>query len=106
MFLCVSDIYVTCFGSQHCVAGQGYCVVTVSTTMADLNIDVNKADIELKPGLDLLGTVKEKYVSHVNNKKAFRTLCAFRNVILLHDNCKFCKHAKNATLVCSVSKTC
>ena len=52
-----SDIYVCVVSSDHHVAAKDYYIAIVSTT-----VETKDPEAELKPGLDLLGTVLEKYV--------------------------------------------
>ena len=49
------DIYVCCVSFAHNVAAKDYYVAMVSTTVETAN-----PEDELKPGLDLLGPIKEK----------------------------------------------
>ena len=53
----VADIYVSCVSFAHNVAAKGFYLAMVSTT-----VETNEPELELKPGLDLLGPIKEKYV--------------------------------------------
>jgi Rab GDP dissociation inhibitor len=53
-----SDIYVSCVSSTHMVAGKGFYVAMVATT-----VETNNPEAELRPGLELLGPIKEKFVS-------------------------------------------
>jgi Rab GDP dissociation inhibitor len=52
------DIYVSCVSSTHMVAGKGFYVAMVATT-----VETNNPEAELRPGLDLLGPIKEKFGS-------------------------------------------
>jgi Rab GDP dissociation inhibitor len=52
------DIYVSCVSSTHCVSSKGFYLAIVATTVETMN-----PEAELKPGLDLLGPIKEKFVS-------------------------------------------
>ncbi|XP_071960488.1 rab GDP dissociation inhibitor beta-like [Antedon mediterranea] len=53
-----SDIYVCCVSSAHNVAAKGFYIAIVSTT-----VETENPEAEIKPGLDLLGTVLEKFLS-------------------------------------------
>lgn len=55
-----SDIYVCMVSATHNVSAKGFYVAMVSTT-----VETNNPEAELKPGLDLLGEIREKYVSLV-----------------------------------------
>lgn len=46
--------------ATHNVSAKGFYVAMVSTT-----VETNNPEAELKPGLDLLGEIREKYVSLV-----------------------------------------
>lgn len=50
-----TDIYVSCVSSAHNVASEGFYIAMVST-----NVETSKPEDELKPGIDLLGSVVEK----------------------------------------------
>ena len=52
-----SDIYVCIVSFSHCVAADGWYIATVSTS-----VETSNPEAEIKPGLDLLGTVMEKFV--------------------------------------------
>jgi Rab GDP dissociation inhibitor len=52
------DIYVSCVSSTHCVSSKGFYLAIVATT-----VETTNPEAELKPGLDLLGPIKEKFVS-------------------------------------------
>lgn len=52
------DIYVSCVSSTHCVSSKGFYLAIVATTVETAN-----PEAELKPGLELLGPIKEKFVS-------------------------------------------
>lgn len=52
-----SDIYVCCVSYTHAVASKGFFLALVATT-----VETNKPENELKPGLDLLGPIKEKFI--------------------------------------------
>jgi Rab GDP dissociation inhibitor len=45
----------------HQVAAKGWFVAMVSTT-----VETNNPEAEIKPGLDLLGPIKQKYVKCVD----------------------------------------
>ncbi len=53
----VADIYVACVSYTHQVASKGFFIALVSTTVETAN-----PEAELKPGLDLLGPIMDKYV--------------------------------------------
>ena len=50
-----SDIYVSVVSYTHQVAAKGWFVALVSTTVETAN-----PEAEIKPGLDLLGQVRQK----------------------------------------------
>lgn len=50
------DIYVSCVSSTHNVTAKGFYLVLVATT-----VETDNPEEELKPGLELLGSIKEKY---------------------------------------------
>ncbi|CAG2106580.1 unnamed protein product [Medioppia subpectinata] len=52
------DIYVSLVSFTHQVAAKGWFVAMVSTT-----VETNNPEAEIKPGLDLLGPIKQKFVS-------------------------------------------
>lgn len=52
-----SDIYVSCVSFAHNVAAKNYYLAMVSTT-----VETGNPEEELKPGLDLLGAITEKFV--------------------------------------------
>lgn len=52
------DIYVGCVSFAHNVAAAGHYVAIVSTT-----VETDNPEGELKPGLDLLGPIEQKFVS-------------------------------------------
>lgn len=56
-----TDIYVCMVSSTHCVCAKGYFLAIVATT-----VETNNPEEELKPGLDLLGDIEEKFVSVVD----------------------------------------
>jgi Rab GDP dissociation inhibitor len=56
--LYVTDIYVACVSYTHQVASKGFFIALVSTTVETAN-----PEAELKPGLDLLGPIMDKYAS-------------------------------------------
>lgn len=56
------DIYVCMVSFAHNVAAKGYFIAIVSTT-----VETSHPEGELKPGLDLLGDIKEKYVIQIIN---------------------------------------
>ncbi|XP_043477557.1 rab GDP dissociation inhibitor beta [Leptopilina heterotoma] len=53
-----SDIYVSMVSHTHQVAAKGWFIAMVSTT-----VETDNPEIEIKPGLDLLGPIKQKFVS-------------------------------------------
>lgn len=53
-----SDIYICMVSYTHNVASKGYFLALVSTTVETAN-----PEAELKPGLDLLGPIEQKFVS-------------------------------------------
>ena len=55
-----TDIYVSVVSFAHCVASKGYYIAMVST-----NVETANPEEELKPGLSILGPVKEKWVWHL-----------------------------------------
>ena len=52
-----SDIYVSLVSSTHQVAAKGWFIAMVSTT-----VESDNPEIEIKPGLDLLGPIAQKFV--------------------------------------------
>ncbi|ESO12117.1 hypothetical protein HELRODRAFT_93158 [Helobdella robusta] len=52
------DIYVSCVSTAHMVTGKGFYLAIVSTT-----VETSNPALELQPGLNLLGSIKEKFVS-------------------------------------------
>lgn len=53
-----SDIYVSLVSYTHQVAAKGWFIAMVSTT-----VETENPEQEIKPGLDLLGPVRQKFVS-------------------------------------------
>lgn len=53
-----SDIYVSLVSYTHQVAAKGWFIAMVSTT-----VETNDPESEIKPGLDLLGSIRQKFVS-------------------------------------------
>lgn len=53
-----SDIYVSCVSFAHNVSSKGYYIAMVSTT-----VETSDPESELKPGLDLLGPIVDKFTS-------------------------------------------
>merc|ERR1712142_5999 len=53
-----SDIYVSLVSYTHQVAAKGWFVAMVSTT-----VETDNPEVEIKPGLDLLGPIKQKFVT-------------------------------------------
>ena len=54
--LCFLDIYVCCVSYTHAVAAKNFFLALVAT-----NVETADPEAELRPGLDLLGPVLEKY---------------------------------------------
>lgn len=52
-----SDIYVSLVSYTHQVAAKGWFIAMVSTTVESPN-----PEQEIKPGLDLLGAIKQKFI--------------------------------------------
>lgn len=53
-----SDIYVSLVSYTHQVAAKGWFVAMVSTT-----VETDNPEFEIRPGLELLGPIKQKFVS-------------------------------------------
>jgi len=53
-----SDIYVSLVSNTHQVSAQGWFIAMVST-----KVETSTPDLEIKPGLDLLGPIKQKFMS-------------------------------------------
>jgi len=53
-----SDIYVCCVSYTHMVASKNFYLAIVSTT-----VETDKPEFELRPGLDLLGPIREQFFS-------------------------------------------
>lgn len=53
-----SDIYVSLVSNTHQVSAQGWFIAMVST-----KVETSNPELEVKPGLDLLGPIKQKFVS-------------------------------------------
>lgn len=53
-----SDIYVSLVSHTHQVAAKGWFIAMVSTT-----VETSNPELEIKPGLDLLGPIAQKFVS-------------------------------------------
>lgn len=53
-----SDIYVSLVSNTHQVCAQGWFTAMVST-----KVETGNPELEIRPGLDLLGPVKQKFVS-------------------------------------------
>ncbi|XP_019865874.1 rab GDP dissociation inhibitor alpha [Aethina tumida] len=53
-----SDIYVSLVSHTHQVAAKGWFVAMVSTT-----VETDNPELEIKPGLDMLGPIRQKFVS-------------------------------------------
>ena len=54
----LADIYVTMVSYTHQVAAKDWFIAMVSTT-----VETSNPELEIKPGLDLLGPVKQRLVS-------------------------------------------
>ena len=55
-FYVFSDIYVCCTSHTHQVAADGFFIALVATT-----VETSDPEKELRPGIDLLGEIKQKY---------------------------------------------
>jgi len=53
-----SDIYISMVSYTHQVAAKGWFIAMVSTT-----VETNKPEAEIKPALDLLGPIKQKFLT-------------------------------------------
>ncbi|XP_017788372.1 PREDICTED: rab GDP dissociation inhibitor beta [Habropoda laboriosa] len=53
-----SDIYVSLVSHTHQVAAKGWFIAMVSTT-----VETKNPEAEIKPGLDLLGPIRQKFIS-------------------------------------------
>jgi len=53
-----SDIYVSMVSAAHQVATKGFFIAMVSTT-----VETDNPELEIKPGLDLLGPILQKFVT-------------------------------------------
>ncbi|GAB6020478.1 Rab GDP dissociation inhibitor alpha [Chamberlinius hualienensis] len=53
-----SDIYISMVSYTHQVAAKGWFVAMVSTT-----VETSNPEVEIKPGIDLLGPIKQKFVT-------------------------------------------
>lgn len=53
-----SDIYVSLVSNTHQVSAQGWFIAMVST-----KVETSNPELEIKPGLDLLGPIKQKFIS-------------------------------------------
>ncbi|CAH1713189.1 hypothetical protein AGLY_000381 [Aphis glycines] len=53
-----SDIYVSLVSNTHQVSAQGWFIAMVSS-----KVETGNPELEIKPGLDLLGPIKQKFVS-------------------------------------------
>ena len=51
------DIYISMVSYTHQVAAKGWFIAMVSTT-----VETSNPEAEIKPALDLLGPIKQKYV--------------------------------------------
>ena len=52
------DIYISMVSYTHQVAAKGWFIAMVSTT-----VETNNPEAEIKPALDLLGPIKQKYAN-------------------------------------------
>lgn len=64
------DIYVSCVSSTHMVAGKGFYLAIVSTT-----VETNDPERELQPGLNLLGPIREKFVTVADQMEPINDGC-------------------------------
>lgn len=69
----VADIYVCVVSNTHQVCPKGFYLAIVSTT-----VETSSPEQELKPGLDLLGPILEKYVT--------LNICAHRFLNIVTNN--------------------
>ena len=81
VLLCYLDIYVSCVSSTHCVSSKGFYLALVATT-----VETSRPEMELKPGLDLLEPIKEKWISFsfpsfFNGKLLSRAFAYWRLVV-------------------------
>jgi Rab GDP dissociation inhibitor len=53
-----NDIYIMMVSAVHCICKKEYYVAIVSTT-----VETNNPEQEIQPGLDLIGKIKEKFVT-------------------------------------------
>lgn len=53
-----SDIYVSLVSNTHQVSAQGWFIAMVSS-----KVETSNPELEIKPGLDLLGSIKQKFIS-------------------------------------------
>ena len=53
-----SDIYVSMVSYTHQVAAKGWFIAMVSTT-----VETENPEVQIKPGIDLLGPIRQKFVS-------------------------------------------
>ncbi|VDM62593.1 unnamed protein product [Angiostrongylus costaricensis] len=58
VFLKFLDIYISCCSNTNMVTPEGWFVAMVSTT-----VETNNPEAEILPGLQLLGTITEKFIS-------------------------------------------
>ena len=56
-FNILTDIYVSIVSYTHQVAAKGWFIAMVSTT-----VETENPEDEIRPALDLLGPIKQKYV--------------------------------------------
>ena len=52
----LTDIYVSLVSFTHQVAAKGWFIAMVSTV-----VETNNPEVEIRPGLELLGPIKQKY---------------------------------------------
>lgn len=75
-----TDIYISMVSFTHQVAAKGWFIAMVSTT-----VETNNPEAEIKPALDLLGPIKQKYfnikfASHEIPTNSNRYFCRFVTV--------------------------
>ncbi|KAK3713997.1 hypothetical protein QZH41_018777, partial [Actinostola sp. cb2023] len=58
LIIIVSDIYVCCISTTNCVSPKDKYLAIVSTT-----VEKDDPEMDLKPGLDLLGKIDKKFIS-------------------------------------------
>ena len=55
--LTLLDIYISMVSSTHAICAKGLYIAMVST-----HVETDKPELEIRPGLELLGTVLEMFV--------------------------------------------